>query len=255
MSAHPPTGSLADLAARNELPRHQYVDHATVRWIETNRPPFAESAPPRLRPASRRLLHRCAIPAHWLAERRCLDSLHGVRHAMRTAVLAALLAEDAGLGAEDTAVLVIAAATHDCRRLHDKRDRGHGARAARWLGDNAAMVFDHFHVAHDRARVAEAATAVRLHDLPYAAFTPADEHDRSTAEAITDLLKAADALDRYRLPKLSWWPDPGRLRVPLPPALHATAFELVVASEAAHLAGLTSSDAVFHALEQQGVFR
>lgn len=255
MNTTPPATSLADLAARKQLPYHQYVDHATLRWIEANRPSIASSAPPVLRPTTRRLLHHCAIPAHWLAEPRCLDSLHGVRHAMRTAVLAALLAEDAGLDLNDTATLVVAAATHDCRRLHDKDDHGHGARAAQWLTGNAPMIFDHFHLPAETPSIAKAATAIRLHDIPYAAFTPADERDRSHARSITDLLKAADALDRYRLPKLSWWPNPAYLRTTVPAALHAAAFELVVASEAAHLAGLSSSDAVFHALEGQGVFR
>jgi hypothetical protein len=251
MSTTPPADSLVELAARKQLPHHQYTDHATVRWIESNRPEFSDDSPSRLRPTSQRLLYRSAIPADWLAESKISDSLHGIRHGMRTAALAALLAEAAGLGQDDTDTLILAAAVHDCRRFHDKDDHGHGSRAALWLTDNANTVWDHFHLIPTPRRTDQAATAVRLHDLPYAGFTPDDRADHTRAEQISDLLKAADALDRYRLPKLSWWPDAAHIRADVFNQLRATAFDLVVWSEAAHLAGMDSADAVFKALEQR----
>ena len=253
MDTSSPTESLVALAARKELPPHQYTDPATVQWIEANRPQFSTAQPPLLRPAVRRLLYRTAIPATWLAERKCANSLHGIRHAMRTAALAALLAEATALDEADTSTLVLAAAVHDCRRLHDKDDAGHGARAAGWLTDNAAQVWDHFHLPMVRRVLVQATTAVRLHDVPYDAFTPQDDADHADHALISDLLKAADALDRYRLPKLSWWPNPAHLRVNIPAPLYAAAFDLVVNSEVAYLGGLSSADAIFHALEHQGV--
>ncbi|MBT2366165.1 hypothetical protein J7E88_12815 [Streptomyces sp. ISL-10] len=253
MSTTPPADSLVELAARKQLPHHQYTDHATVRWIEANRPDFPEAPAHELRVTSQRLLYRSAIPVTWMAEPKLADSLHGIRHAMRTATLAALLAEATGLPQDDTATLVLAAAFHDCRRLHDKDDRGHGARAAVWLTDNADTVWAHFHLTATPQRIDAAATAVRLHEVPYDAFAPDDAADHARALHITDLLKAADALDRYRLPKLSWWPDSSLVRTPAFDALRSTAFELVVASEAAHLAGFESADSVFKALEQRGL--
>lgn len=250
MSTPRPHDSLVELAARKQLPHHQYTDHATVRWIESNRPEFSDDSPLRLRPTSQRLLYRSALPADWLAEAMLTDSLHGIRHGMRTAAMAALLAEANSLGEDDTATLILAAAVHDCRRLHDKDDPGHGSRAALWLTDNANIVWDHFHLSATPRRIDQAATAVRLHDLPYAGFTTDDRADHARAEQISDLLKAADALDRYRLPKLSWWPDSAHVRTGVFDQLRATAFDLVVRSESAHLAGLGSADAVFKALEQ-----
>ena len=255
MSTTPPADSLVELAARKQLPHHQFMDPATVRWIEANRPNFPDAPMYELRAASQRLLYRSAIPVTWMAEPRLADSLHGIRHAMRTAALAALLAEAASLSEEDTATLIVAAAVHDCRRLHDKDDRGHGGRAAVWLTDNADAVWAHFHLTATPRHIVAASTAVRLHDVPYSAFTADDRTDHTQAEGITDLLKAADALDRYRQPKLSWWPDSSLVRTPATAfdALRAAAFELVVASEAAHLAGLDSADSVFKALEQRGL--
>ncbi|WP_101258707.1 HD domain-containing protein [Streptomyces barkulensis] len=257
MSTNPPTDSLVELAARKRLPRHQYTDHTTVEWIKANRPDhLPDVPPPRLRPAPQRLLTRTAIPGAWLAEPRLLNSLHGVRHAMRTAALAALLAEITGLDEDDTATLILAASVHDCRRLHDKDDPGHGPRAATWLVENAEAVWDHFHLCTTPQAVERAAIAVRLHERPYVAFTTDDRTDHARAEHVSDLLKAADALDRYRLPKLSWWPDAAHIRVPAAfDALRATAFDLVVHSEAAHLTGAGSADAVLEALEAHGVVR
>ncbi|MGW2671946.1 hypothetical protein ACWC5F_28335 [Streptomyces sp. NPDC001272] len=251
MSTTSPADSLVELAARKQLPHHQYTDPATVRWITANRPDFPDDPPPpTLRPSSQELVACAAIPSEWLAEARCHDSLHGVRHAMRTAALAALLAEAAGLSSNDTATLILAAAVHDCRRVHDKDDPGHGARAAIWLTANADDVWSHFGLSATPSRIAAAGTAMRLHDLPYEHFSPDDRSDHARAKAISDLLKAADALDRYRLPKLTWWPDPDRVRSNAFAGLRATAFELVVHSEAAWLAGASSADAVLAGLAQ-----
>ncbi|MDX3121580.1 HD domain-containing protein [Streptomyces scabiei] len=251
MSTTPPAMSLVELAERKQLPRHQFTDDVTVRWIEENRPRFTEGTLPPLRKTSRDLLPRTAIPTDWLAEPQLRDSIHGIRHAMRTAVLAALLGEFAGIDEADTATLIIAAALHDCRRLHDKDDRGHGARAARWLTGQAELVWDHFGRAPAPSAVPRAAISVRLHDVPYAEFTEADEADYSRAQQLSDLVKAADALDRYRLPKLKWWPDARYVRAKAFEQLRATAFDLVVRTETDHLAGLSSAEAVLKALKQR----
>lgn len=253
MSTTSPADSLVELAARKQLPHHQYTDSATVRWIAANRPDFSDGPPPPLRETSQTLLPRTALPAAWFAEAECLESLHGIRHAMRTAALAALLAEAVGLGDDDTSTLVLAAAVHDCRRLHDKDDPGHGARAAIWLTDNADTVWDHFGLIAAPQRIDAAATAVRLHNIPYNAFTEDDHSDHARTEAVCDLLKAADALDRFRLPKLTWWPDPAQVRVDAFNALRPTAFDLVVHSENAWLTGVSGEEAVLGGLARLGL--
>lgn len=253
MSTTPCPGSLVELAARKQLPRYQYIDHATLRWIEANRPLLPARSHPRLRPAPRRLLEHTALPASWLAEPRLADSLHGLRHAMRTAALAALLADLDGLPDTETETLIVAAALHDCRRHHDKDDPGHGARGALWLTQHAETVWEHFRLDGPPLRTSQAATAIRLHERPYTAFTAADHADYARAERLTDLLKAADALDRYRLPKRKWWPNTSHTRSAALEQLRATAFDLVVHSEATYLAGVESTDAVLRTLAEQEV--
>jgi len=99
----------------------------------------------------------------------------------------------------------------------------------------------------------QAATAVRLHDIPYEEFTADDKADHARAERITDLVKAADALDRYRLPKLKWWPDSRYVREPAFDELRGLAFDLVLVSERAYLAGASGTAAVRYALAEKGL--
>lgn len=251
-----PPDSLVVQAACKSLPAHQYMDAATVAWIASHRDeiPAPPRAPlPRLRPVVRQVVEATPVPVSWHAESRVVDSIHGTRHLVRTAALAALLAEFYGLDQQDTATLVVAAAVHDCRRVHDKDDPGHGERGAAWLAEHAAEVFGLFGVDHSPDRVLRAAVAVRLHEVPYDAFGERDTTEHAAAEQVTDVLKTADALDRYRLPKQKWWPNDQFLRALPPPWLHSVAFELVVETETARLDGADSAEAVRTALGGRGL--
>ncbi|MEW2271706.1 hypothetical protein GTY41_11440 [Streptomyces sp. SID685] len=253
MSTTPLTASLIDLAARGQLPLHQHMDHATIAWISNNRPDLPPAPKPVPRPQPKELLAHGGLPTQWWADPRLYTSLHGVRHAMRTAALAAVLAEANGLDDTDTATSVIAAAVHDCQRRHDKDDRGHGNRAAIWLAANADAVWGHFGLTATPRRIVQAAAAVRLHDVPYEAFAADDQADHARAERITDVVKAADALDRYRLPKLTWWPDARYVREPAFDQMRALAFDLVLVSERAYLDGASGTAAVRYALAEKGL--
>ncbi|MGY4969035.1 hypothetical protein ACWGCC_07350 [Streptomyces nigrescens] len=251
MSTTPTTASLIDLAARGQLPLHQYMDRATIDWTTTNRPDLQPSPQPALRPIAQYLLRRTGLPRDWMAEPRLYDSIHGVRHAMRTAALAAILAEANGLDDADTTTAIVAAAVHDCQRHHDKDDRGHGERAAIWLAANADTVWGRFDLTATPRRVTRAATAIRLHDVPYGAFSPDDQADYLRSQIICDVVKAADALDRYRLPKTRWWPNAQHVKEPAFEAFRSLAFDLVGISEKAHLAGAHSPAAVLYALAEK----
>lgn len=200
-----PHDSLVGMAELKRLPRHQYMDSATVDWIEEHRPLFEARGEPRLtalRPLSRRVLSHAVIPAAWFADPRLADSIHGVRHGARVAALAALLAESGRFDDVTTCTAVVAAAIHDCRRAHDQDDRGHGERAGRWFIRDSATVVARFGLPARMVRVRRAAIAARLHEIPYAEFTAHDEREYLRAQTVTDVLKSADALDRYRLPKI-----------------------------------------------------
>ncbi|MEU6442484.1 hypothetical protein [Streptomyces sp. NPDC047046] len=253
MSTTPSSASLIHLAAQRRLPPHQYMDRATLAWIRDSRPDFPPARTPALRPRSLDLLARLSLPPQWWADRRLYTSLHGVRHALRTATFAAVLAEANGLDDSDAATATLAAAVHDCQRLHDQDDPGHGGRAAVWLAANAHTICNHVGLTATPRRISRAATAIRLHDIPYASFTMDDVTDYARAEPIADVLKAADALDRYRLPKLKWWPDTRYVREPAFDSLRELAYDLVLNSEEAHLGGADGGAAVRSALAEKGL--
>ncbi|MFC8075532.1 hypothetical protein ACFUN8_08315 [Streptomyces sp. NPDC057307] len=241
-SPKPNVTALHELATNGSLPAHQAMDPATLGWIARNRPPFTGS-PPRLSPQATMVIPDAA----WFTDTRLADSLHGIRHGARVSLLASVLAAEHGLDLDDTLALCAAAAVHDCRRRNDRADPGHGQRAATWFTTNEGIVTAAMGHQIPPTPLARAALAIGLHDVPYEAFTTAQDRAYRQAPHLVDLLKAADAMDRYRLPLTRWWPDPSRLRVAVPHWLHPLAFDLVVRSEKARLGGATQDRALAHA--------
>ena len=234
--------ALHELATDRSLADRQSMDPDTLGWITRNRPPFT-SVPPRLPPQVVMLVPDIA----WFADAHLADSLHGIRHNARVSLLASILADGHGLDRDHTLALRAAAAVHDCRRRNDRDDPGHGQRAATWFTTNAGIVTAALGHRVPPTPLMQATLAIGLHDVPYEAFTAAQDNAYRQAPHLVDLLKAADAMDRYRLPLTRWWPDPSRLRITVPDRLHPLAFDLVVRSEKARLDGATQDQALDHA--------
>lgn len=243
---------LAGAAGQGSLPSFQYVDREMVSWIAVHRPEFAVEQiwdVPRVGlPVA-----DVAVPGGWLVAPAMVDSAHGVRHLMRAAVYAALLAVHCGLGRDACVAAAVAGAVHDCRRLHDLDDPGHGARAAAWLRQNSGMVVDHFGLGGGLFDVDLVATAVELHEVPYELFDEVQVQRYGAVRDVVDVVKTADALDRYRLPRLAWWPREEHLRLTPPTWLKALAYRLVLRSEASHVFGVPSDRSVAAALAQEGI--
>ncbi|MFC4955519.1 hypothetical protein ACFPFX_04320 [Streptomyces mauvecolor] len=187
-------------------------------------------------------------PSSWFTRQDlATDSNHGVRHNARVSLLASLLAQEYRLDAHDTAAACAAGAIHDCRRRNDRDDPGHGQRAATFLLANADAVTNALGRPVPQEALHRAATAIALHDVPYEQFTDRQQRAYQASPLLVDVLKAADCLDRYRLPLQRWWPDPSRLRRPLPPWAPAAAFAFVTRSERARLDGTANAHALHHA--------
>lgn len=236
--------SLRELAADGALPDHQMMDAPTLAWIAGNPPQPADDTPDL---AADDILLLVPDPA-WFTSRDQAEGLHGISHGARTCVLAFLLARAHGLDEPHTAALCTAAAVHDCRRHDDRTDPQHGRRAAAWFTEHAESVLTSLGQGVPAALRAEAAAAIAVHNLPYPAFGPDQHTAYQRAPHLTDLLKAADGLDRYRLPLDRWWPNLSHLRVTVPGWLPPFAHGLVVHSERARLRGTGHRDAITHAL-------
>ncbi|MFB8198806.1 hypothetical protein [Kitasatospora purpeofusca] len=234
-----PGRTLRALAKPGRLAGHQVMDRPTLDRIARNRPAGAGV------PAS--LPHRPALlvpdPA-WFARRGTASSIHGVLHGARVAALLQLLAHHHDVEPARARALAAAAACHDCRRLDDRADPGHGKRAADWLNARGHLVT----AALGAPPTPEAVTAVALHDIPHEAFNGSETEAHRRHRLAVDLLKAADALDRCRLPLTRWWPDLRRLRLPIPDWAPPLAHDLVVRSERARLDGATDAQAIELAL-------
>ncbi|MFM9632869.1 hypothetical protein [Streptomyces galilaeus] len=235
----PGRACLHELASQRRLPAHQPMDQMTLGWITDNRPANFDAAPSFPRPG------RMLVPARsWFTTKRQADSNHGVRHNARVSLLAVLLAQEYGLEGDDVAALCAAGAVHDCRRRDDRTDPGHGQRAAAWFRRRADTVTRAMGREVPTAALRRAAQAIALHDVPYNHFTAQEKCAYQAAPHLVDVLKAADCLDRYRLPLQRWWPDLTRLRVPVPDWLPEAAFALFVRSEQAALDGATHHHAL-----------
>ncbi|MGW0875296.1 hypothetical protein ACWD3Z_33135 [Streptomyces sp. NPDC002740] len=239
-----PGHSLRELAAARTLPDQQIMDATTLDWIAGTPPPAAADTPSLL--ADDVLL--LSPDPSWFTTRDQADGLHGIGHGSRTSVLAFLLARAHGLDQQHTAALCTAAAVHDCRRHNDRADAGHSRRAADWFTEHAEAVLHTLGQDVPAELRAEAATAIAVHNLPYDAFGPGQHAAHQRAPHLTDLLKAADCLDRYRLPSRRWWPNPTHLRVAIPAWLFPFAHGLVVHSERARLHGASHHNALTDAL-------
>lgn len=236
-----PAATLRELAKQRRLPAHQVMDQGTLDWIAANPPPSL-AAPSLPRPAVMLLPE-----VDWFADPRLADSIHGVRHNARVSWLATVLAMDQGLDGDDAAALCMAAQVHDCRRLDDRDDGGHGQRAALWLLRNPDVATSAPGRDLPSGTLHRAAAAVALHDVSHEVFTQAQHRTYRQFPHVIDLLKAADCLDRYRLPLRHWWPDLTRLRIPVPAWLPPVAHRLVVLSEQAALDGESHQEALQHA--------
>jgi hypothetical protein len=196
--------SLVALAERHALPRFQYMDETTFRWILQNNPGYEISNLPNIQ-SGLLWLSMLTLPTEWFLESRIVDSLHGSRHLLRTAYFIFVLTGELPNGGLDQKHAAIAALIHDIRRRNDKGDSGHAERSARWFRAHSAEVGQHFGVDLKPVDVAGIEAAVALHETPYVNFTSQQKELYYDHKILVDLLKTADALDRYRLPKLKWW--------------------------------------------------
>lgn len=219
------------LAETRRLPDHQYMDRPTLDWI-ASRPPTGPRPP--IIPSGVSAMALIPEP-DWFASTKIIDGIHGIRHNARVSLLTAVLADHHGLAHEQARTLCAAAACHDCRRRNDRDDPGHGDRAAVWFRGHQSLIRDALRQPIDDVDERRAATAVELHDIDYARLSGEQQHSYRDARVMTDMLKAADALDRYRLPLQRWWPDPARLRIAIPAWIRPFAHDLVVAGERARL--------------------
>lgn len=237
--------SLVSLAEQKNLPLYQYMDKETVDWIAANNVfhDFEFASFPKI---SFKHLKQYVPPDDWFLNANIIEGIHGLRHLLRVGVHSWEISVNIPSVALNLKNLFIAAFLHDIRRENDKDDEKHGKRTAKWFLNNAGKISEYLGVAFSNNDKEEIYSAIYCHNLPYEECEKEELYLRNCK--IVDFLKTADALDRYRLPKLKWWFNPEMVKIIPSREVMASAYNLVLESERKHLNGLNNVDSVMQSL-------
>lgn len=128
------------------------------------------------------------------------NDLHGMNHTARVLINSLLIAQEMGcLEDNELELLSFAAIFHDCGRLSDDIETGHGERSSKIML-KSDIVKDRF----DDEELELLSAVITCHDMPdEKGYDFIESHIsifyQDAAKIIYDILKDADALDRYRL--------------------------------------------------------
>ena len=220
-SIHTSPVPLYVLADQDLLPEHQYIDAQTVLWIE--RMGMSEEFSRHAHIDEDIAYHLSEVydilkdyipvsPSVFSRGDNALDTIHGELHAYRVALFAGILAKLYTKNSPTSYIL--AGLYHDIARINDKADAGHGERSA----DRTKTL----NLLNDTIARERIVVAIAGHE----ATTSPDE-----PELHISILQTADALDRFRLPKLKWWPDTHRMPLTPPSSLMHLAYRIVLDTE------------------------
>lgn len=236
-------------ALEKNLPLIQRMDNETIDWIIKNEPKLEEAVlDSKLLLFIKENVKRYSPLEGWFSNKEGINTIHGIRHIMRVIANMAQITWSRKTPLETMRNSFIAATLHDIRRQNDKGDKGHAARAVEWFVKNLKIVMEKFGADLSPTDVDEISTAISLHEIPYAEIYFNNDHLRY--KEVTDLLKTADALDRYRLPKLRWWIKDEFLELIPTDEEKMFAYHLVVDSERKYIELKDSVNSVFGALER-----
>lgn len=183
-------------------PAYQHMDIASIQWL-------IENAKPQRTPIQSVVPHYIAFPLNdlllkrsWFVKPELALGIHGIRHLIRVALYAWIIVQEQSLSEsldkKELSDFMQVALLHDVRRVDDNADLDHGHRSADWIKQHLPNI------------PTLIVSAVEYHvDDAMPSNIPA-----KTASMLK-ILKAADALDRFRLPKIKWWPDPARIPLPI----------------------------------------
>lgn len=236
------------LAEKKQLPAHQFMDRETLEWIVSKDPFKGETTEfESITPGISGKIHEFRLPEKWFLCSKGIDTIHGLRHLLRVAANGMYLLQynDNKDAYENT--IFLSALLHDISRKDDQTDKEHATRAAEWFLKHQALIEEEF-FSLNNVEKEDIYYAILLHEKSLEQLTDTAEY--SNHKKAIDLLKIADALDRYRQPKMKWWINDKKVPSPPPISAKQFAFKLVVKSETNYLKGLNNYNSVFSALEE-----
>ena len=213
--------NLWSLAQERLQPDIQNMDQETLDKIKENKPGYQISDTNYYLTAEEvSLIQDLSPKPDWYINPEIVSSIHGIAHTVRVMVYAVLLTRNL-TNNSDREALLIACSVHDTQRMNDKGDEGHEDRVITWLSENFAQ-----------------------HPLLNQVVLILKD-----ASPLSKYLRAADALDRFRLPKVKWWIDDSYLEIKPVAEMKEFSFNLVVASEQLRLNGTGDIESIFSCLQ------
>lgn len=213
--------NLWSLAQERLQPDIQNMDQDTLDKIKENKPKYQSSSPDYYLTTEEVSSIKDLMPKpEWYLNPEIISSIHGIAHTLRVMVYAVLLTRDL-ISDSDREALLLACSVHDTQRMNDKGDEGHESRSISWLSEH----FTQHPLLNQVSMI--------LRD----------------ASSLSEYLRAADALDRFRLPKVKWWIDDSYLKIKPTTELKEFSFNIVVSSEQYRLNGIGDVESIFSCLQ------
>ena len=244
--------SLRDSVNSGKIPRHWYMDLNTLNRIKKNKPKFNVNSDFNSNLISQidkltSELKRFIPDSTWFLVPEEINTIHGVRHLLRVNFLSMLLITlDKKIPIDFLKMSAITSSLHDLRRRNDLLDIPHARRGAKWFTKNTSLIKDFYNIELNEKEIDTIYYSILFHDIPYKKIS--DDPNYKKYKVFIDITKTADALDRYRLPKVDWWIKDHLVSfIPSDDFKHV-AYQLVVMSETYFLNGLDGATSVFKAL-------
>lgn len=196
--------SLYKLAQRNQLPKLQLMDLETIERIKPHirlKPQTIHDVFSDYKSISQDEIIKFIPTKPYFAKANHFYSIHGISHIVRVMINSLVLCQLIQCLYKE---VLIAAALHDIRRQDDKSDKDHGKRSANWFGRNYRSIPFARDLKSSEIKTVE--MIISYHDAPIESISSSCKN-----KDLINILRAADALDRYRLPKIKWWPKPSYL--------------------------------------------
>lgn len=202
----------------------QILDVSTIDWLKENQE-FKEvnifEIKKAFKPLDKNLFINLAPHSNWFNNSSRRLSIHGESHALRVILFTYILCSLKNI--KNYEKYLVAASIHDVARISDNEDLEHGKRASKWFLDNLDIFCN-----LSKEDIEEISESVTYHDINYENI-PSSALSKS--REMIDIIKCADALDRFRLPKEGWWPKKEFFKIDLPERLFDLANKLVYETE------------------------
>jgi len=242
--------SLYLLADQGKLPLHQHIDRETLEWIKSNKPVEFEGVDYSAVTDSINIeeISKLFPLETWFISRQTVNTIHGLRHLARVATYVYILAAEHLIPNQEKAEILIAASLHDIRRKDDKGDEGHAHRGADWFIDNKNMILGEFKIDESQIDVLIIHNLIKFHEVSNKELV--ENSFYSGHKILINILRAADALDRYIQPKRKWWINENYLNLVPNIKIKAFAFDFVTRSEEKHLNEVENKISVIETLKE-----